>query len=130
MTVQSTVSSFSLTLKTWGYVIVDSLHPIYPSSLAWKRLVLPQETKEMLKAVTASTLRGINKVDGGCSDDNEEFKNDVETKKALKLLEKSTRQKPYDIVDSNMVHWYFFMDNQERHLQWKHYQDSMEDHCI
>ena len=80
-----------MTLKTWGYVIVDSLHPIYPSSLAWKQLVLPQETKEMLKAVTASTLRGINKVDGGCSDDNEEFKNDVETKKALKLLEKSTR---------------------------------------
>lgn len=90
-----------MTLKTWGYVIVDSLHPIYPSSLAWKRLVLPQETKEMLKAVTASTLRGINKVDGGRSDDNEEFKNNVETKKALKLLEKSTRHKPYDIVDSN-----------------------------
>ena len=89
-----------MTLKTWGYVIVDSLHPIYPSSLAWKRLVLPQETKEMLKAVTASTLRGINKVDGGCSDDSEEFKNNVETKKALKLLEKSTRHKPYDIVDS------------------------------
>ena len=51
--------------------------------------------------MTASTLRGINKVDGGCSDDNEEFKNDVETKKALKLLKKSTRHKPYDIVDSN-----------------------------
>lgn len=90
-----------MTLKTWGYAIVDSLHPIYLSSLAWKQLVLPQETNEMLKAVTASTLRGINKVDGGCSDDSEEFKNDVETKKALKLLEKSTRHKPYDIVDSN-----------------------------
>ena len=90
-----------MTLKTWRYVIVDSLHPIYPSSLAWKQLTLPQETKEMLKAVTASTLRGINKVDGGCSDNNEEFKNDVETKKALKLLKKSTRYKPYDIVDSN-----------------------------
>eukprot|EP00290_Baffinella_frigidus_P029199 CAMPEP_0180223982 /NCGR_PEP_ID=MMETSP0987-20121128/21777_1 /TAXON_ID=697907 /ORGANISM="non described non described, Strain CCMP2293" /LENGTH=1030 /DNA_ID=CAMNT_0022186659 /DNA_START=27 /DNA_END=3119 /DNA_ORIENTATION=- len=53
-----TVVAFSLTLKQWGFVLVDSLEPVPVSSDAWDQLVLPERTKEMLLAMSSSTMRG------------------------------------------------------------------------
>ena len=50
------------TLQVWGHALVDALSPVPPSSTAWRQLVLPAATKEMLHATSASTLRGENKV--------------------------------------------------------------------
>eukprot|EP00121_Abeoforma_whisleri_P013512 Awhi_evm1s12466 len=50
------VVAFSLTTKTWGHVLLDSLTSVTPSLDAWNQLVLPDRTKEMLLSMTASPM--------------------------------------------------------------------------
>uniref|UniRef100_A0A7S0VXY4 AAA+ ATPase domain-containing protein n=1 Tax=Hemiselmis tepida TaxID=464990 RepID=A0A7S0VXY4_9CRYP len=53
-----TAVAFSLTLKQWGFVLVDGLEECERSVDAWDQLVLPARTKEMLLAMASSTQRG------------------------------------------------------------------------
>ena len=50
-----TAVAFSLTVKSWGFVLVDGLEQIEHSEDAWDQLVLPAKTKEVLLAMAAST---------------------------------------------------------------------------
>ena len=43
-----TVVAFSLTLKQWGFVLVDGLEAVPVSSDAWDQLVLPARTKVLI----------------------------------------------------------------------------------
>mmetsp|Transcript_548 Transcript_548/g.1228 ORF Transcript_548/g.1228 Transcript_548/m.1228 type:complete len:631 (-) Transcript_548:146-2038(-) len=52
-----TAVAFSLTLKQWGFVLVDGLEECERSRDAWDQLVLPERTKEMLLAMASSTQR-------------------------------------------------------------------------
>ena len=54
-----TAVAFSLTVKTWGFVLVDGLELIERSEDAWDQLVLPVKTKEVLLAMAASTQRDL-----------------------------------------------------------------------
>lgn len=52
-----TVVAFSLTIKQWGFVLVEGLQPVPISADAWEQLILPAATKEMLLAMAQSTQR-------------------------------------------------------------------------
>jgi SpoVK/Ycf46/Vps4 family AAA+-type ATPase len=52
-----TAVAFSLTIKTWGFVLIDGLEFVEQSEDAWDQLVLPVKTKEVLLAMAASTQR-------------------------------------------------------------------------
>lgn len=88
-----TVVAFSLMIKQWGHVVVDGLETVPYSSEAWKQLVLPPRTKEMLMAMAASTLRGESclaaKFDSA----------DEEVRSLLERLQREPRYRFRDIIE-------------------------------
>ena len=53
-----TAVGFSVTLKSWGFVIIDHLKTVQPNFSAWNTLVLPPMTKEMLLALSSFKAQG------------------------------------------------------------------------
>ena len=81
-----TVVAFSLTKKTWGHVIIDGLQRAAASGAAWRELVLPAPTKELLRSTAASVLRGHHTIETDAV-----ASHDVDAAAAALLLNKKPR---------------------------------------
>jgi len=55
----ATVPGFSFAAKKWGEISVEKLKPIVYDSLAYERLVLPQEKKALIKALVLNNSERI-----------------------------------------------------------------------
>lgn len=54
------VIGFSMTTKSWGYVVVDGLRPVLPDPRPWSQLVLPDSSREMLMSLAELKIQGSN----------------------------------------------------------------------